>query len=252
MNDDVLSWIFDHSWGTGTPPQSRNWGQQVGMELVFSSTKPLIVLIRPPSAFNSIQETHLFSSHSFSTLRCILNQNLDSILAFQTLLHIFNIVLLFLTWITKDVNNISQAFYNDLLLEPATWGEKNFYKHFQVFSSLAVSCLILGWIRIILGGKELGKPGLKTSSRCSGLCAQSPPSHKNHFKTQGSSTTKPFGIFLFAATELWSAMIRMTVNEVITLTLVRSTLMSSAESVHSSVPVSKLGRNPILKCTCHV
>ena len=59
-----------------------------------------------------------------------------------------------------------------------------------------------GWIRIILGGKELGKPGLKTSSRCSGLCAQSPPSHKNHFKTQGSRTTNPLGIFLFAATEL--------------------------------------------------
>ena len=110
--------------------------------------------------------------------------------------------------------------------------------------------IILGWIRMILDW--IRKPGLKTSSRCSGLCAQSPPSHKNHFKTQGSRTTNPLGIFLFAATELWSAMIRMTVNEVITLTLVRSTLMSSAESVHSSVPVSKLGRNPIPKCTCHV
>ena len=55
MNDDVLSWIFDHSWGTGTPPQSRNWGQQVGMELVFSSTQPLIVWIRPPSAFYSFK-----------------------------------------------------------------------------------------------------------------------------------------------------------------------------------------------------
>ena len=142
MNDDVLSWIFDHSWGTGTPPQSRNWGQQVGVELVFSSTQPLIVLIRPPSAFNSIQETHLFSSHSLSTLRCILNQNLDSILAFQTLLHIFNIVLLFLTWITKDVNNISQAFYNDLLLEPATWGKENWNKHFQAFLVL----FVLFWV----------------------------------------------------------------------------------------------------------
>ena len=145
-NDDVLSWIFDHSWGTGTPPQSRNWGQQVGMELVFGSTQPLIVLIRPPSAFNSIQETHLFSSHSLSALRCILNQNLDSILAFQTLLHIFNIVLLFLAWITKDVNNISQAFYNDLLLEPATWGKNNWNKHFQAFLVL----FVLFWV-----GEEL-------------------------------------------------------------------------------------------------
>ena len=36
----------------------------------------------------------------------------------------------------------------------------------------------------------------------------------------------------------------------VTLTLVLSTLISSAESVHSSVPVSKLGRKPSRKCTC--
>ena len=67
MNDDVLSWIFDHSWGTGTPPQSRNWGQQVGMELVFSSTQPLIVLIRPPSAFYSFKRHIYFLALTFDT-----------------------------------------------------------------------------------------------------------------------------------------------------------------------------------------